>query len=179
VTCYAESKDGIRWDKPSLGLFAFNASKENNIVWDGIGTHNFTPFKDANPAAAPHAKYKALGYGETQSGRGLFAFRSSDAVHWSLVSETPVITKGAFDSQNLAFWDSVRSEYREYRRDFRDGRDIRTCTSKDFVHWTEPAFLAYPLGRVSELDTNQIVPYHRSPWTTRQGIVVIIERDEA
>jgi hypothetical protein len=163
VTCYAESKDGIRWVKPSLGLFAFNGSKDNNIVWDGIGTHNFTPFKDANPSAAPDVKYKALGYGETGAGRGLFAFRSADAVHWSLSSETPVITKGAFDSQNLAFWDSLRGEYREYHRDFRDGRDIRTCTSKDFVHWSEPAFLEYSPGRVSELYTNQILPYHRAP----------------
>ena len=172
LTCYAESKDGIHWTKPSLGLFAFNGSKENNIVWDGIGTHNFTPFKDANPAAGANDRYKALGYGETKAGRGLFAFRSGDAIHWSLISETPVITKGAFDSQNLAFWDSTRNEYREYHRDFRNGRDIRTGTSKDFVHWTDPAFLEYSPGRISELYTNQILPYHRaltSSWVSRRG----------
>ncbi len=163
VTCYAESKDGIRWVKPNLGLFEFNGSKGNNIVWNGIGTHNFTPFKDTNPGAGPEAKYKALGLGENSAGRGLFPFRSGDAVHWSLISATPVITKGAFDSQNLAFWDSVRSEYREYHRDFRDGRDIRTCTAQDFLHWSEPEFLSYTPGRVSELYTNQILPYHRAP----------------
>src|SRR6187431_187873 len=32
VTCYAESKDGIAWTKPELGLFEFNGSKANNIV---------------------------------------------------------------------------------------------------------------------------------------------------
>jgi len=163
VTCYVESKDGIRWVKPNLELFEFQGSKGNNIVWNGIGTHNFTPFKDTNPGAAPEEEYKALGFGENSAGRGLFAFRSRDAVHWSLISATPVITKGAFDSQNLAFWDSVRSEYREYHRDFRDGRDIRTCTSKDFFHWSEPEFLSYTPGRVSELYTNQILPYHRAP----------------
>src|SRR5262249_58492651 len=40
VTCYAESKDGITWAKPRLGLFPFKGSKENNIVWAGKGTHN-------------------------------------------------------------------------------------------------------------------------------------------
>ena len=99
----------------------------------------------------------------------------------------PVITKGAFDSHNLAFWDSERGEYREYHRDFRNGRDIRTSTSQDFLHWTEPEFLRYsanvapgrrdgqpadvkdpvgakyPAGRVSELYTNQIAPYYRAP----------------
>ena len=163
MNCYAESRDGIHWTKPVLGLFEFGGSKQNNIVWDGIGTHNFTPFKDANPSASAQAKYKALGYGEAKAGKGLFAFQSEDAIHWTLISETPVITKGAFDSQNLAFWDVVRGEYREYHRDFREGRDIRTGTSKDFLHWTEPEFLDYTPGRISELYTNQVIPYFRAP----------------
>ena len=163
--CYAESSDGIHWQKPTLGLFAFRGSKENNIVWDGkgIGNHNFTPFKDTNPKASAAARYKALGVGGAGPERGLYAFQSADAIHWSLLTDKPVITKGAFDSQNLAFWDSVRREYCEYHRDFRQGRDIRTCTSQDFVHWSEPLFLEYMPNRVSELYTNQILPYYRNP----------------
>ena len=38
VTCYAESADGIRWEKPSLGLVEFEGSKDNNIIWDGTGS---------------------------------------------------------------------------------------------------------------------------------------------
>lgn len=163
LTCYAESRDGIHWTRPELGLFAFDGSKANNIVWDGLGTHNFTPFKDTNPAAPAVARYKALGVGETKAGRGLFAFQSADAIHWSLASEVPVISRGAFDSQNLAFWDARRREYREYHRDFRDGRDIRTATSSDFLHWSDPVFLDYDPGRTSELYTNQIGPYERAP----------------
>ena len=59
VTCYAESKDGVNWTKPDLGLFEFNGSKQNNIVWTGIGAHCMAVFKDTNPACAPEAKYKA------------------------------------------------------------------------------------------------------------------------
>ena len=109
VVCYAESDDGIHWNKPNLGLFEFGDSKQNNIVWKGKGCHNFAPMKDANPDCPPEAKYKALG-GLPGEG-GLFAFRSPDGIHWSLLSEKPVITKGAFDSQNLAFWDSVLGQY--------------------------------------------------------------------
>ena len=118
---------------------------------------------------------------------GLYAFRSADGIHWTLMHPDPVITTGAFDSHNLAFWDADRGEYREYHRDFREGRDIRTSTSQDFLHWTAPRFLnysanvdpgrrgdrpadvkdpmgaKYPFGRVSELYTNQIVPYYRAP----------------
>jgi hypothetical protein len=182
--CYAESTDGVRWTKPELGLFAWNGSKLNNIVWDDVGAHAFTPFRDGNPDCAADARYKALGVGRGK--HGLYAFQSADGIHWSLMAKDPVITLGAFDSQNLAFWDAERGEYREYHRDFREGRDIRTCTSKDFLHWTEPEFLSYqanvepggagapadvkdpvgqkyPPGRVSELYTNQIRPYDRAP----------------
>ena len=70
-TCYAESDDGIHWSKPNLELSEFDGSKDNNIVWDGLGRHNFTPFKDPNPAAAEDARYKAIGYGENDKGKGL------------------------------------------------------------------------------------------------------------
>jgi hypothetical protein len=163
LTCYAESRDGIHWTKPTLGIWEFNGSKENNIVWRGAGGHNFAPFRDPNPAATADARYKALGSNDAKSERGLIAMRSADGIRWSRWSEKPVITKGAFDSQNLAFWDSVRGEYRDYHRDFRDGRDIRTCTSKDFLVWSDPVYLEYSPKRVSELYTNQVIPYYRAP----------------
>ena len=56
VTCYAESADGVRWTKPSLGLVEFEGSKDNNIILEGTGTHNFAPFKDANPDCEPDAR---------------------------------------------------------------------------------------------------------------------------
>ncbi len=176
---YAESKDGIHWDRPELGLFEFDGSKKNNIVLDGVGTHAFSPFKDTNPKCPSEARYKALGTGGGK--HGLYAFKSPDGIRWSLLSPDPVITKGAFDSQNLAFWDEIRREYREYHRDFRNGRDIRTATSKDFITWTEPKFLEYadwphaadqipdlevaqpPPARSGQLYTNQILAYYRAP----------------
>ena len=50
VVCYAESRDGIEWVRPELGLVKYGGSKANNIVWDGQGSHNFAPFRDTNPA---------------------------------------------------------------------------------------------------------------------------------
>ncbi len=163
LACYAESSDGIHWKKPNLGLFAFNGSKENNIIWDGPGAHDFTPFRDPNPNCKPDAKYKAVG-NAGGVGNGLLAFKSADAIHWSRLQDKPIITKGLFDSQNLAFWDSQRNEYRVYVRDVVDGRrDIRTATSKDFIHWSDPVFLEYPGAPPEQLYTNQIIPYYRAP----------------
>jgi hypothetical protein len=159
VTCYAESKDGIHWTKPDLGLFEFGGSKQNNIVWTGEGTHNMTPFRDSNPRCTPDARYKAL----ARTRGGLLALKSADAIHWSLMSDKPVITKGAFDSQNLAFWDAEAGVYRDYHRAFRTVRDIMTCTSTDFLHWTPPAFLDYGDAPREHLYTNAIQPYARAP----------------
>lgn len=165
VTCYAESRDGIQWDKPDLGLVAFAGSTRNNIIREGLGCHSFTPFKDTCPNCPDEARYKAVGRGPAaEHGQGLYAFQSTDAIHWELLRDEPIITKGAFDSQNVAFWDTQRGEYRAYVRDFRDGeRDIRTCTSPDFVNWSEPVFLDYTPARSSELYTNVVAPYYRAP----------------
>ena len=104
--CYAESSDGIHWTKRELGLFAWNDSKQNNIVWDGVGAHGFAPFRDTNPNCPPEAAYKALGVGGSQ--HGLYAFQSPDGLHWTLIKPEPIITLGAFDSLNVAFWDAER-----------------------------------------------------------------------
>ena len=83
VTCYAESTDGINWEKPSLGLVEFEGSRDNNIIWDRSGSHNFMPFRDANPDCDPDARYKAVG----GTGGGLHAFKSADGIRWSLMTD--------------------------------------------------------------------------------------------
>ncbi len=233
--CYAESTDGIHWVKPRLGLFSFQGSAENNIVLGGDGRKlpatgkwrgylgletglgwrgDMVPFRDANPDAPPDAAYRALIRGcrgtcqidEGRSDYGMYPFASPDGLHWSLMSDRPVITRGKFDSQNLAFWDAHRGRYVAFVRDMRWGtadrplwnapapeqfeqwraslpprerdaeptalrahgavRDIRMCTSEDFLNWTEPEFLAYeqdPGDIDHDLYTNAIVPYDRAP----------------
>ena len=160
VVCYAESDDGVAWRKPELGFVEFDGSTANNIVWDGVGSHNFAPFFDANPDAASADRYKAIASGEG----GLYAFCSSDGLRWELMSESPVITDGAFDSQNLAFWDAERARYVDFHRGFRDGvRDIMTTTSRDFLHWENPVWLDWGDSDAEHLYTNAVVAYPRAP----------------
>lgn len=170
VVCYAESTDGVHWSKPNLGICEFQGSKQNNIIWNGVGSHNFTPFLDTNPNRPEASRFKALGRGRSlrpddqESKHGLFAFQSADGLHWELMHHEPVITEGAFDSQNLAFFDTKSGVYREYHRWFNQGvRDIMTCTSKDFIHWTKPEGLGYGQAKPEHLYTNAITPYFRSP----------------
>jgi len=171
VVCYAESKDGIHWTRPDLGLFAFNGSKQNNIIWDAPHLDNFVPFKDANPDCPLSERYKAVSSGEG----GLYALKSSDGIHWSYLQKDPIITRGKFDTQNNAFWDPVRKQYWCYVRDFHgtDGnptsdtktgvRDILVATSKDFLNWSEPHRLDYGDSPDEALYINGIRPYARAP----------------
>ncbi len=162
VTCYAESQDGVNWTKPNLGLVSIAGSTANNVIIARHRVcHNFAPFKDANPAANPSQRYKALGgTGEP----GLIAFGSADGIHWSELQADPVITQGAFDSQNVAFWSETERCYVCYFRVFRQGvRWIARCTSQDFIHWTEPVDLQFGPWPAQHLYTNQMAPYFRAP----------------
>jgi hypothetical protein len=161
VTCYAESRDGITWTKPSLGIVKFNGSTDNNIVFDDLEvSENFYVFRDENPDAPASERYKAVGGGA----KGLFAFKSSDAIHWQKMTEARIITDGTFDSQNVVFWDTERKEYVAIYRDFRqDIRTIKHATSKDFLHWTPGEWADYGSAPLEQLYTNATIPYFRAP----------------
>lgn len=159
---YLESPDGKHWTKPSLGLHEFNGLTNNNIVWTGNSAHDFSPFLDTNPAATPAGRYKAIGL--ELKPHELRAYQSPDGIHWHVMKEAAIMTTGVFDTQNIAFWDEVRGEYRAYIRDFKNGvRGIRTATSHDFLNWTEPVWLDFGDAPNEQLYTNQVRPYYRAP----------------
>ncbi|MBI2298664.1 MAG: hypothetical protein HYU66_06880 [Armatimonadetes bacterium] len=161
-TCVAESTDGVQFTRPSLGLFESHGSKDNNIVWQDDGSHNFTPFLDSNPAAPADQRYKAFGSIGPHSKLG--AFGSPDGLHWRLLQAEPVLTDGDFDSQNLGFFDPLRGEYVAYYRAGRDGvRDVKVARSKDFIHWSPGQWLDYQGAGPEHLYTNAIAPYPRAP----------------
>ncbi len=173
--CYAESDDGINWTRPELGLVEFEGSKTNNIIVKKNGA--FEPFLDTNPDCDLDQRFKAL-----IANDALHAWASPDGIRWGPVRGKPIITLGSFDSQNVAFWDSTRDRYVAYYRETRgpndeikpegrqlgldpDGfaRDVLTCTSNDFLNWTEPQWLQYPGAPREQIYLNQIRAYHRAP----------------
>ncbi len=173
VTCMAESKDGIQWTKPKLGLHESDGSKENNIILtESPYTHNFAPFLDTNPACPPDQRYKAVaGIAKT----GLVAWVSPDGVHWKKLREEGVFRKGAFDSQNVAFWSESEQCYVMYFRVFSEGwvdektwkpagyRTVARVTSKDFINWSEPERMSFGDTPPEHLYTNQTHAYFRAP----------------
>ncbi|MBM4075670.1 MAG: hypothetical protein FJ267_08515, partial [Planctomycetes bacterium] len=172
---YFESRDGIKWERPSLGLCEFNGSKDNNILLDKVGDggrcHDFSPFIDSNPAATPEARYKAIGAG-FESSKGVWAYQSSDGIHWTPMASAPVFTKGAFDTQNIAFWSEAEKKYVLYYRVFSESgfkgtRLINRAVSDDFLHWNDEGTISFPEGEgpqpLAQFYVNQVKPYERAP----------------
>lgn len=173
VTCVVESTDGIHFTRPKLGLIEAGGTKDNNVIWRGVESHNFAAFLDTNPAAKPDERYKALGgvkepgknwmTGETPG--GLYAFASADGLHWHKIRPEVVMTKGAFDSQNVAFWDAPRKRYASFTRIFTDRiRAIQSSQSADFLAWSDGTLNRYAAGVPAEhFYTSATVPCPGAP----------------
>jgi hypothetical protein len=166
-TCYAESKDGITWTRPNLGLYEFNGSKENNIVWMGTGAQTFSPFLDGNPRAPASERFKAVASSNKDWDKQipvLLGFVSADGLHWKQLEKNPLITDGKFDSLNVAFWDADRAQYAAVYRDFNHGvRTIKYATSPDFREWTPGIEADFGDAPPTHLYTNATAPYARAP----------------
>ena len=136
--CYAESRDGVRWVKPRLGLVEFDGSRANNIYQVGR-PQAYCPFVDPNEKDPRH-KYKsavgaAKGYGTTTA----LAY-SPDGLRWSYYDQGRPITGRAADTINQVLWDPYARVYRLYTRtDYGTGGgqgEIRG--TRDMVNsWTE------------------------------------------
>lgn len=165
VTRYCESRDGIHWTKPKLGIVEIDGSTDNNVILhEAPFCHNFSPFLDQRPEVMPEQRFKALA-GTVKS--GLVAFVSADGIHWKKLRPEPVITytkEYAFDSQNVAFWSQVEGCYVCYFRHFLDKKLRSVCrtTSTDFVTWSEPVPLK-PNFPGEHLYTTLTHPYFRAP----------------
>lgn len=127
ITCYAESRDGIEWTLPKLGLYEVNGTKENNVILahQPPFSTNFAPFLDTRPGVDPAERFKALaghpGYDRKVKAPGLFAFVSADGIHWKQRDAHDVIPydsawSHAFDSQNVSFWSEAERQYVCYFR---------------------------------------------------------------
>lgn len=99
------------------------------------------------------------------AGKPPVAFASPDGIHWRKMQDAPVITRGAFDSLNVAFWDKAAGRYRCFSRYFDHGkRAIQSATSEDFLRWTEPVPHQYAPGvPLEHFYTNATVPCPGAP----------------
>ncbi len=154
---YAESRDGVHFEKPVLGLVEFNGSKQNNLVMPTdprlYAMGGGSVWRDENPLCPPDARYKTWQktYGKKDSGvKGPHrVLVSPDGLHWTL---SPHLVTGlrAADTQSSWFWDSRLARYLGFTREWvqlRPARQMRMVSyneSDDLHTWRNSTIVLGP-----------------------------------
>ncbi|MEE3371515.1 MAG: hypothetical protein VX346_19440 [Planctomycetota bacterium] len=111
VWCFAESDDGLKWNKPSLGLIEHQGTRQNNIYVLGQ-PQAYTPFVDPNETN-PARRYKSA----VSSLRIDTALaHSPHGLVWTPYRGGAAITGRASDTISQVLWDPFARVYRLYTR---------------------------------------------------------------
>ena len=194
-TCYAESTNGIDWERPNLGLFSFEGVADTNIVMPGA-----SPFVMIDPNGPDEHRYKSLSsvketdrwsqtegcigsayaYLESEKrwvektreegGRGykeLYLCTSADGLRWNV--HHPGALPFYHDSHNQVGYDTRLRKYVAYVRWHQKGRAVSR------TEFDDPIVLPWPFRDNPKAE--------RGPGNSRARVgdemQVVLDRDEA
>lgn len=106
--CYARSKNGVDWQKPSLGMTEYNGNKDNNILARGHCLCSVF-FDEKAPTLQ---RFKTLAIRMVKGQWWIYGGTSPDGLHWKWI-EKPLLAKNA-DTANVCIRDG--NTYRLYVR---------------------------------------------------------------
>lgn len=139
---YAESKDGIHWERPDLGLVEYKGSTHNNLLYYGDRDHGWAVLLDEDAPA--EERYKMICTSRREAGgMGHFTIgsTSADGIHWNNIEE-PFFRGG--DTQGSLI--KIGDTYYLYTKTktaskYIHRRTVCVSTSKDFRTWTPPQMI--------------------------------------
>ena len=150
---YATSRDGMKWERPKLGLFEWKGSKENNIVLQNAGFHDaYSPSVVKDPFAKdPSRRYKMAfwdfcGPNERGGDAGMMVAFSPDGIHWKRLRKRPILAaeekeESISDVINI-MQDLDTRKFLAFTKGWADPfpshRQIVRTESDDFVSWSTP-----------------------------------------
>jgi hypothetical protein len=157
VLCYAESADGVNWERPALGLFDLHGNRGNNILRDtterdSVYYNIIKDPSDPNPAR----RYKAIGFDDCAStlvegvkigSAGVCVAYSSDGLRWPEGPKLIMSTSDLTDADCvLPRREPNTGKYVAFLRPrtHPKRRFIAYSESDDFDHWTYPRMLITP-----------------------------------
>ena len=119
--CYAESRDGVHWERPELGLVEFQGNRRNNII-------HFTGamcVPAINPPGPPAERFMAV----SEYARQLYVCVSPDGINWTR-KPNPVLPFSA-DTSNQLIYDGALGKYVAFLRGFPGRRTTVRCEFDD------------------------------------------------
>lgn len=140
---YAESRDGVAWEKPALGLCEFEGSRDNNIILESMHgprglIDDLTVIHDPDDEEWPLKMLFWDGGAPTREQNGIHAARSRDGIHWD---RSPGLVLPGWGDRFNAVSCKVDGKYVLLGRaplDSGKGRSVWRIESEDLVRWSEP-----------------------------------------
>lgn len=145
VTCYATSRDGIRWEKPLVGTLDDGSGQPNNIVLFGHHAGVVKDVADPDPArrykttcSRPDPRYPSYSY---------WAMVSPDGFRWTPAADQPIAP--GYDVVN-SHWDPFRKVWIAFAKNHelpwrgQVRRVFDLTISPDFQNWSKPVPAFYP-----------------------------------
>ena len=126
---YAESSDGLAWERPALGLHAFGGDFANNIVareCPNVGVA-------LDPLNADPARRFRMVF-DVGLGKPRVCF-SGDGLHWGPEEEPKGFAGSQGDTHNNAFFDQRTGKWIWFTKMYLGERLISRLESDDFVNW--------------------------------------------
>jgi hypothetical protein len=187
-TLYAESRDGIAWEKPKLDFYLHHGEKTNIVLRQENETALLEEVMLDSQANDPSRRFvglvKTVPPGEAT--RCIVRMHSPDGRKWTLDAD-PVLFRGASDGSYSLVRDSERERWLLYRRpptralenandpfysDRNNKRRFSVALSKDMKAWTYPRSIVL-LDEVDDSRLEQLGNRMDIDWATvieREGV---------
>jgi hypothetical protein len=146
--CYATSRDGVKWDKPELGLVEFEGSRRNNIVNLRGGRCDFAciPIIHDPEDPDPDRRFKIV-FESWVYGNQFAAACSPDGLNWTETPNNPV--GPALEQTGLIKHNGFYYVNGQGGHHYASGRGMATYASRDFKTWTQASCLSFRRDAVS------------------------------
>lgn len=163
--CYAVSEDGVRWEKPPVGL-ALECGQKSNIVLgdETYSAHGMTVMEDPHPVSED-TRFKALftRMWDDNKNRQIVAAHSPDGLNWSIYDELPCV--GAAGPRlcdvHIVGYDDGARDYVAYTRHFlmtAGATRVRFDRDVTFARPIEPdTFASYSQRRIWAIRSSDFI----------------------
>jgi hypothetical protein len=126
---YAESRDGLVWNRPALGLHSFDGSTANNIVARDCPNVGVA----VDPLGTDPARRFRMVF-DVGLGKPRVSF-SGDGLHWGAAEEPRGFAAAQGDTHNNSFFDTRTGKWVWFTKMYLGERLVSRLESDDFANW--------------------------------------------
>ena len=132
VSRFITSEDGVRWDQPTVGVYEWQGSKENNVAAPPGGDTLYHAICDEGEEN-PEWRYKALFSGGPRK-----SAVSPDGLNWTMLDVPPIPSS---DTSHFTF-DEISGQYvATVKQSTKWGRSVWLSTCEEFGQFSEPELI--------------------------------------